>query len=224
MEGRPPTAHTLLGLRAELAKAYTAATAADKQLRAAEMDERERERRCDLLSYQLDEIEKAALQETEEEELLEKRQLLQNAQAIMESLSASAELLSGEDGALSLLSQTLRQLNAIADYQSEYASLRDKLQEAYYSIEDAAYEARDKRDEFSYEPEMLDQVEWRLEAIAAMKRKYGDTIAEILSYRDKIAKEYDLLLTSEERRETLLRNYEEARDTYLALARSLRFL
>jgi len=211
----------LLGLRAELAKAYTAATAADKQLRAAEMDERERERRCDLLSYQLDEIEKAALQETEEEELLEKRQLLQNAQAIMESLSASAELLSGEDGALSLLSQTLRQLNAIADYQSEYASLRDKLQEAYYSIEDAAYEARDKRDEFSYEPEMLDQVEWRLEAIAAMKRKYGDTIAEILSYRDKIAKEYDLLLTSEERRETLLRNYEEARDTYLALARSL---
>lgn len=211
----------LLGVRAELARAYAVATAADKQLRAAEMDERERERRCDLLSYQLDEIEKAALQETEEEELLEKRQILQNAQAIMESLAASAELLSGEDGALSLLSQTLRQMNAIADYQAEYADLRDKLQEAYYNMEDAAHDARDKRDEFSYEPEMLDQVEWRLETIASMKRKYGDTITEILSYRDKIAKEYELLLTSEERRELLLKKFEEARDAYLALANSL---
>lgn len=211
----------LLSLRAELAKAYAVATAADKQLRAAEMDERERERRCDLLSYQLDEIEKAALQEAEEEELLEKRQLLQNAQAIMESLATSAELLSGEDGALSLLSQSLRQMNAIADYQAEYASLRDKLQEAYYSMEDAAYDVRDKRDAFSYEPEMLNQVEWRLETIAAMKRKYGDTIAEILNYRDTIAKEYELLLSSEERREALLRNFEVARDTYLGLAESL---
>lgn len=211
----------LLGLSTELAKTYAVASAAEKQLRAAEMDERERERRCDLLSYQLDEIEKASLQETEEETLLEQRQLLQNAQVIMESLAAGAELLSGEDGALSLLSQALRQLNAIADYQSEYAVLRDKLQEAYYSLEDAAYDARDKRDEFTYDPDMLNQVEWRLDAIAAMKRKYGDTVAEILRYRDTIAQEYELLMTSEERREALLRNFEAARDAYLTLATSL---
>ena len=211
----------LLTLREQLGEAYTVASKAAKELRGAEIDERERARRCDLLSYQIEEIDKAELKEDEEEALLEKRAIQQNAQLIMESLSKSAALLSGEEGALPLLSAALRELCGIANYQAEYAALHDRLQEAYYVIEDAAYGTRSQRDEFSYEPGMLDQVEWRLETISVMKRKYGESVAEILRYREKIGAELDWLLTSEARHEALAAAYEAARDAYQTLAKAL---
>ncbi|MDO4572152.1 MAG: DNA repair protein RecN, partial [Clostridia bacterium] len=214
---------SLLRLKASLAGLYARASAAEKQLKAAEIDERERERRCDLLSYQMAEIDKAALSAEEEAALLEQRGVLQNAQAIMEALAESAESLSGEEseGALQLLSRALRRLDGIADFHTDYAALRDRLQEAYYVLEDAGYSLRSLRDGFSFEPGALDNLEWRLETIASLKRKYGDSIEEILRYRERIGEEYELLMTSEQRREALLREYEAARDAYSAQAAQL---
>lgn len=210
-----------LRLKQETAEAYHAYTEAKRALDGSVMNERERAQKCDLYSYQLQEIEKAELRDGEEEELLDERKKLQNAQQIMEALAAGTEGLSGEMGALTALTETLRQLNGIRSYGEEYETLADKLQESYYAVEDAAYTLRDLRDGFSYDPQSLDSIEWRLELISQLKRKYGADIAEILAYAEKIGEEYQQLLTIEERRDQMQADYERAKERYLDVAGKL---
>lgn len=210
-----------LRLKQETAEAYHAYTEAKRALDGSVMNERERAQKCDLYSYQLQEIEKAELRDGEEEELLDERKKLQNAQQIMEALAAGTEGLSGEMGALTALTETLRQLNGIRSYGEEYETLADKLQESYYAVEDAAYTLRDLRDGFSYDPQSLDSIEWRLELISQLKRKYGANIAEILAYAEKIGEEYQQLLTIEERRDQMQADYERAKERYLDVAGKL---
>lgn len=210
-----------LRLKQETVEAYHAYTEAKRALDGSVMNERERAQKCDLYSYQLQEIEKAELRDGEEEELLDERKKLQNAQQIMEALAAGTEGLSGETGALTALTETLRQLNGIRSYGEEYETLADKLQESYYAVEDAAYTLRDLRDGFSYDPQSLDSIEWRLELISQLKRKYGANIAEILAYAEKIGEEYQQLLTIEERRDQMQADYERAKERYLDVAGKL---
>ena len=195
-------------LKKQVAKAYSLATAAQKQLRGAVMDQQERERRMDLLSYQIKEMEEAELLDGEEEDLEEQRGVLQNAQAIMEALDESSEALSGEDQILSKLSGVVHALDRIASLHKDYGDVTERIRELYYNLEDASYTVRDLRNGFSYEPDALDKIEWRLEQIAGLKRKYGADIPEIKAYLDKCKTEYELLETSEERREELKAQYD----------------
>ncbi|MEG1755374.1 MAG: DNA repair protein RecN [Clostridia bacterium] len=203
---------------------YHRAVLAGKQLRSAETDERERERRCDLIAYQMKEIDDANLTDGEEEELNEQRKLLQNAQIIMESLEGSTEALTGDDHILPELSVVLHSLDIISAFHKDYADVAERLHEAYYTIEDIAYTIRDLRNDFSFEPETLDQIEWRLELISTLKRKYGASITEILKYRSKIDAEYELLASSEERREELQRTYEALLNEYTIATNELTVL
>ena len=203
------------------AEAYRRASAAGKQLHGAEMDERERQRRIDLLSYQIKEIDEAQLLEGEEDALEEERRLQQNAQSVMEALETGAETLSGEEGVLSGLNGALRALDGIAAYQKEYGEVTERIRDAYYALEDASYTLRDLRSGFTYDPERLDQIEWRLEQISTLKRKYGDGVTEILDYREKSAAELELLSTVEERREALQKEYDEAVRQYASAAEAL---
>ncbi len=201
--------------RARVAEAYRRAAEAQKKLRAAQFDEQERARRCDMLAYQVKEIESANLTDGEEERLEEQRELLQNAQAVMEGLEGAGEALSGEEaGALGALSVALRMLDGIARYSADYAQVSEKLHSLYYDLEDASYSVRDFRTNFSYEPGMLDEIETRLELIAALKRKYGASVAEILAFRERSAEELELLSGAEERREELKAAYDEAKRQY----------
>ncbi len=208
-------------LRTRVFAAYAAMKTAERKLNAAVMDARDRERRCDLLSYQLREIDNAALVNGEEDELLEQRKILQNAQSIMESLDGSAEGLSGEDGAVPLLSGVLRLLDGITQFSAEYSAAAEQLRDAYYSLEDVSTTVRGLKNSFSYDPESLDKMEWRLETISSLKRKYGDTVADVLAYRVKIAEEYELLITSEERHEQLAHDFEGKKAEYAALSSEL---
>lgn len=201
-------------LKKKVAKAYQTASTAGKQLHAAESNARDRERRCDLLAYQIQEIDDAKLVDGEEEELEEQRKLLQNSQAIMEALEKSAEMLTGDEQVLPQLSEVMHAMDGIASYQQSYSDTADRIREAYYNLEDIGYTIRDLRSSFAYDPEKLDQIEWRLELITGLERKYGANIAEILEYRTQIGEEYDLLATSEERREELRKTYETALREY----------
>jgi len=204
-----------------VSESYRTASAAKRALQDSEMNERERAQKCDLYAYQIKEIRDANLQDGEEESLTEERNKLRNAHTIMESLGEGAECLSGEMGALSQLSTALRDMERISDCGSEYAALTERLRETYYALEDAAYTLRDQRDTFSYDPETLDQIEWRLETISRLKRKYGSSIAEILSYADSIEEEYQKLLTFEERKEQLQADYDAALASYTGFAERL---
>lgn len=208
-------------LRLKTQDAYHTFSKAKKRLLEMEGNERDRDRRLDLLSYQIKEIDKAQLIPGEEEELLERRQMLQNSQLIMESLDAAVEMLSGETGALTSLSGALHALDTITGYHKESTEPAERLRDSYYTVEDVAMAIRDLRSDFSYEPDSLDSVEWRLETISTLKRKYGDDIPAILAYRDKIGEEYDILENSEARKEELQAAYVDAEKDYMDLAQLL---
>lgn len=208
-------------LQQSVAACYRTVTAARHALLDSQMNERERAQKCDLYAYQIKEIQEANLQDGEEESLLDERKKLRNAQTILEALGEGAECLGGDQGALTQLSAALRGMERIADCGAEYAALADRLRETYYALEDASYTLRDQRDTFTYDPRTLDEIEWRLETISRLKRKYGSSIAEILSYADSIAIEYQNLLNVEERREHLQAEYDAALLEYTALAERL---
>ena len=190
-------------------EAYHKASEARRMLAAAQFNEQERERRIDLLTYQIKEIDGANLTDGEEEQLEEQRSLLQNAQAVMEGLEGASAALSGDEeeteGALEAFSVALRMLDGIARFRADYAQLAEKLHALYYDLEDASYTLRDYKADFAFEPGMLDDIETRLELISTLKRKYGSSIAEILSYRVKGAEELELIANADERREQLFR-------------------
>ena len=210
-----------LTLRQKVQEAYRRAHAAQKQLSGAVSDERERERRIDLLAYQIRELDAANLVDGEEETLTEQREMLQNAQTIMNALEGASEGLSGEESVLTGLSGVMHALESIRTFQKDYADAADKLRDIYYNLEDLSYTVRDLRNGFSYEPETLEQIEWRLETIFTLKKKYGNSIAEILEYRAQIGEEYDALQSYEQNREALAAEYRTRLRDYEALAGEL---
>lgn len=211
-----------MDVKIRVQEAYQKATEARRLLHAAQYNEQERTRRIDLLTYQIKEIDAANLTVGEEEQLEEQRELLQNAQAVMEGLEGANAALSGDEsengGALASFSVALHMLDGIARLRADYQQLSDKLHQLYYDLEDASYTLRDYRADFSFEPGMLDEIETRLELISTLKRKYGANIEEILSYREKSAEELDLIDNAEERREQLAAEYAAAKSEYDALS------
>lgn len=205
-------------IKNRVSSAYQRATEAKRQMNAAQYDEQERARRCDLLSYQIKEIEGANLSIGEEEQLEEQRLLLQNAQSIMEGLEGAGEALNGSDeseqGALESFSIAIRLLDGISKFRAEYAQLAEKLHALYYEIEDASFTLRDYRSDFNFEPGMLNDIETRLELISVLKRKYGANIEEILAFREKSIAELDLIGNAVERREQYRAEYESAKLDY----------
>ena len=202
--------------------AFQAASEALKKLNGAQMDERERMRRCDLLSYQIREIDAARLVEGEEEDLSERRRVLQHAQTIQEALAAAHEAVTGDEGALSPLFAASRAMGTIASLSGDYQSASERLSSAYYELEDIGYLLRDLERDFSYDPEELDRIETRLEEISGLKRKYGESIPEILKYRKNIGEEYEDLIGNETRQEQLRESYAAARKEYDAACAVLR--
>ena len=205
----------------QLGERFAAVRAAGSALREAEMDERERAHRLDLLAYQIRELDAAQLQEGEEEALAEQRRVLQNAQSIMDALETGTACLSGEGGALEPLSAARRAMAGVAQYRADYADVAEKLNDGYYALEDLSYTLRDLRDAFHYDPEELNRIEERLELLSRLKRKYGADTGEMLRYRQKIGEEYELLDTFEQRRGALEQAYDEALAAYTELAQQL---
>lgn len=212
---------SILPVKQQVSSAYRRAYAAKKELDAAVGDERERERRIDLIAYQMREIDAANLVDGEEETLNEQRGILQNAQSIMQSLEVAAEILNGDENALSLLSTAMHVMDGVRSFHKDYSESADRLKDLYYNLEDVAYTVRDLRSGFSYSPEELDQVEQRLDAISTLKKKYGASIGDMLSYRAEIGEEYERLQNYEQRQELLAKEYTEALTEYISRAEEL---
>ena len=166
------------------------------------LDEGEKLRRVEALQYQLEEIGRAALQPGEDEQLENRRKLLQNAEKLSEALAAAAMALSGgEDasGAVDLVGEADHALARIARYDEGLAALGDRLSNLQYELEDVAGELRDHLDQMAYSGEELEQIESRLDVIHRLKRKYGGSVEEILQYAEKAQRELDEITFSEER-------------------------
>lgn len=158
----------------------------------------ERARRLGVIAYELKEINGAALVDGEEEALYQQRRTLQNFAQVQESLQGAYDALYGDGGALSSAKEAGRHLETLKEYGDTYSKAAEETDNAYYALEDVAFTLRDALRELSYDPNGLEEIESRLFLIEELKRKYGASIGEILSYRDSLLQEQGELLGGEE--------------------------
>jgi DNA repair protein RecN (Recombination protein N) len=168
-----------------------------------EIDEREKARRIEFNTFSIKEIEAAGLKPGEEEELRNESNLLANAEKIFKEVNESAELITGETGVIRKIKKAEANLSKISDIDPDIASMLDKIREALYSLEDSSSELRDYRNSIDFSPDRINQVEERLNTIQGLKKKYGDSIHEILQYAEKAKTELDAINSSDEEMEQL---------------------
>ncbi|HHX64031.1 MAG TPA: DNA repair protein RecN [Chloroflexi bacterium] len=179
-----------------------------RELANLRRDERELARRVDLLTYQIQEIEAAALQPGEEDELRRQRTLLANAEKRMQLSARIYDLLSqGEEeqrSAADLLSDASESLTDLARLDDALAEESRQLEGLLDQLEDLARTMRNYRDEIEYDPRGLEEVEERIELIHELERKYGDSIEDVLEFARRAQEELDNISHSEERLEELM--------------------
>jgi DNA repair protein RecN (Recombination protein N) len=197
----------LMPRRAEFARRVQRLRQVRQELGSLRHDERELARRIDLLTYQIQEIDAAALQPDEEEELRRQRTLLANAEKRMQlAAQVYALLAEGEEeqrSAGDLLASAAEGLSDLARLDDALAEEGRQLEGLLDQIEDLARAMRNYRDEIEYDPRGLEEVEERLELIIALKRKYGDSIEDVIEFARRAQEELDGIGHSEERAEEL---------------------
>ena len=183
----------------------------------------DRERKIDLLKYQIEEIEVADLEVGELEELSSRRKILNNAEKIKSGVASSYSALVGEesDGVLTLLSTITDELSELSLLHPDLEPIADRLQSAYEEINDCHYELRSVYEELDFDPAEIDQVEERYELIRSLSRKYGSTIEEILSFCDNARAELDSLHEYDLNKEKLENEYNKAKASLAKSAEKL---
>jgi DNA repair protein RecN (Recombination protein N) len=171
--------------------------------------ERDRARQLDLYRFQIDEIDSARVVAGEEEELLADRSRLANAEKLAASAAVARDMLDGGDrSGLELLAAASHELEGVAALDPGVRGIADLLETAVAAGQEAAASLRDYSEQIEFNPERLEQVQERLELYRQLKRKYGDTVEEIATYRDGISSELDNLTHSEERRDELQQRFQ----------------
>lgn len=150
-------------------------------------EDKEKERKLDLLRYQLDEIKSAKLKETEETELEEKHKKMQNAEKLKENLNQIDNELN--ENVVTSISNAIRSLERIQDCGEEYNEKLGILKSSYYDIQELARDFSNMKENIDFDEEERNNVENRLGLIYSLKRKYGNTILEILNYAQKVEDE-----------------------------------
>ena len=180
----------LLAVKEKYTRAYQEYRALEAKVRKRQKNEKEFAQRMDMLHFQSDEIASAQLVAGEEEQLLEERNKLNNFQKIADALTISYAALNGEDdSSLDKIGTSMNELASIESLDSEYKTLSDTVQNAYYLLQEASGDLSRLIDGLELDEDRLNEVENRLELIRQMKRKYGDSIETILSYYEEITKE-----------------------------------
>lgn len=150
-------------------------------------DDKERQRKLDLLKYQMDEIEEANLKIHEEEELEEKRKIFLNSEKISENLIEADTLLS--ENTIDSLSMVIRALEKIENIDKKYEKASTELKNSYYELQELARDINNYKEDIYFDEEERNYVEERLDLIYSLKRKYGNDIPEILKYKEDIKEE-----------------------------------
>ncbi len=158
-----------------------------QELKETYGEEKEKERKLDLLRYQADEIKAAKLKETEEIELEEKHKIMQNAEKLTENLAQIDEKLN--ENAVVAISNAIRSLEKIQDCGEEYKEKLNILKSSYYDIQELARDFGYMKENIDFDDEERNKIENRLDLIYVLKRKYGNTISEILEYGQKVEEE-----------------------------------
>lgn len=190
-----------------------------RELDALITDEAEKQRKIDLLQYQVQEIEDAGLTAGEEQTLENRRKVLSNASAIRDRLAQSYALLSGSDdaaGAVDLLGEASNAVDAAAQLDPALTAAAGQLLDLYYNAKDVAADLIGRLDAYDTNDAELDEVEQRLDLLYRLKRKYGSTVEDVIAFGQKAREELDNIQHSQQRYDALqaekLRLYAKARE------------
>ena len=177
-----------------------------RELDAMITDEAEKQRKIDLLSYQVQEIEDAGLTAGEEQTLESRRKILANASAIRDKIAQSYALLSGDDessGAVDLLGEASHAIDTAAQLDDALAAASSQLLDLYYNAKDVAADLIGRLDSYDTNDAELDEVEQRLDLIYKLKRKYGDTVEDVIEFGQNAREELERIQSSQERHDHL---------------------
>lgn len=181
--------NNLFKIKNEYKELYNKRQEIKKELKANLGDDKEKQRQLSLLQYEFDEIENAELKSGEEEELEEKRKFFMNSEKIGKSLN-QADLSLGE-GAIDKINEAIRAIEKISDLDKKYDDTLSNLKSIYYEVQELSRDISSLNSDMYFDENERNEIEERLDLIYSLKRKYGNSIEEILEYKEKIEKEID---------------------------------
>lgn len=177
----------IIKLKEEYKEKYTRYNEIKRELRNNYGDEKEKQRKLDLLKYQLNEIQESKLKIGEEEQLEEKRKIIMNSEKIAKNLS-EADMAIGEN-TIDMIGTAIRALEKIEDIDKKYEETASNLRNLYYEIQEISRDVNSSLEDINFDEQEREEVETRLDTIDNLKRKYGNNIEEILKYADEIEEE-----------------------------------
>lgn len=192
-----------------------------KKLNSLKTDESTKAQRIDLLQYQINEIEMANITVGERDELIERKNLINNSQKIIKSLNSAYDLLKGDGCGIDCVSDSAYEIEKAEECFTSLSPVFEKINNIKYDLEDVAQEIRDRLSELDYDEYELDEIESRLDLLYRFSRKYGETEEDILNYLENARKELDEITFSEERIQLLTEKEKELNRVTTELAEKL---
>ncbi len=208
----------------EFKELYSLYIKKENELKSLNTDVNEKNRRLDILNYQIEEIQKADIRPGEKDELTEKLGFLRNAEKVLDLLHTAYAALNGDGempGAADIAADAASKLLSAADYSSDFTETANGINDAAMNLSAYTEELRDKIYSLDYDPNETERAEERLDVIYRLSQKYGDSEEDILAYLENAEKERDALSFSDERAEQLRAETEKAYNEALAAAKKL---
>lgn len=208
----------------EFKELYSLYIKKENELKTLNTDVNEKNRRLDILNYQIEEIQKADIRPGEKDELTEKLGFLRNAEKVLDLLHTAYAALNGDGempGAADVAADAASKLLSAADYSSDFTETANGVNDAAMNLSAYTEELRDKIYSLDYDPNETERAEERLDVIYRLSQKYGDSEEDILAYLENAEKERDALSFSDERAEQLRAETEKAYNEALAAAKKL---
>lgn len=208
----------------EFKELYSLYIKKENELKSLNTDVNEKNRRLDILNYQIEEIQKADIRPGEKDELTEKLGFLRNAEKVLDLLHTAYAALNGDGempGAADVAADAASKLLSAADYSSDFTETANGVNDAAMDLSAYTEELRDKIYSLDYDPNETERAEERLDVIYRLSQKYGDSEEDILAYLENAEKERDALSFSDERAEQLRAETEKAYNEALAAAKKL---
>ena len=208
----------------EFKELYSLYIKKENELKSLNTDVNEKNRRLDILNYQIEEIQKADIRLGEKDELTEKLGFLRNAEKVLDLLHTAYAALNGDGempGAADIAADAASKLLSAADYSSDFTETANGVNDAAMNLSAYTEELRDKIYSLDYDPNETERAEERLDVIYRLSQKYGDSEEDILAYLENAEKERDALSFSDERAEQLRAETEKAYNEALAAAKKL---
>lgn len=212
----------ILELKTEYSKLYKRYNEINAELSKNYGDDKEKERKLDLLNYQLEEIKNAKLKVGEDIKLTEEHNLMKNSEKLQENLEEIDENLNNQ--AIESVSNSIRCLEKISNCGEIYEEKLSELKNIYYEIQELARDISGMKEDIFFDEEQRDNVEKRLDEIFSLKRKYGNSIEEILEYKEKLEQEINEIENLDEINAKLKQEKEDVKKQMIELCSKMNLL